>query len=111
MFPAADDKGYISSYSHYGIHEEMLRDIVRTEAYRDSMYKNKDAFKDKVISVLVFGGGCLFQASGDQGGRVWLYCWLSNQSCLKANCMPVVNIEKAWLFEYIHTHLSARSNN
>lgn len=42
------DEGYIDGYSHYGIHEEMLKDIVRTLAYRDAMYKNPDAFKDKV---------------------------------------------------------------
>jgi protein arginine N-methyltransferase 1 len=31
------------------MHEEMLRDKVRTEAYRDSIIKNKHLFKDKVI--------------------------------------------------------------
>lgn len=70
MFPAADDKGYISSYSHYGIHEEMLRDVVRTEAYRDSMYKNMDAFKDKVVNVFGLGEvvvSSLTQAFEDQG--------------------------------------------
>lgn len=48
----ADDSHYIKSYSHYGIHEEMLRDTVRTEAYRDSMYKNPDLFKDKVMAAI-----------------------------------------------------------
>lgn len=30
------------------IHEQMLKDRVRTEGYRDFIYENKDVFKDKV---------------------------------------------------------------
>jgi protein arginine N-methyltransferase 3 len=30
------------------IHEEMLKDRVRTESYRDFIYENKDLFKNKV---------------------------------------------------------------
>jgi protein arginine N-methyltransferase 3 len=32
-----DLDGYFKSYAHFGIHEEMLKDKVRTESYRDSM--------------------------------------------------------------------------
>lgn len=42
------DDNYIDSYSHYSIHEEMLRDTVRTLAYRDAMYKNPEVFAGKV---------------------------------------------------------------
>jgi type I protein arginine methyltransferase len=28
---------YFGSYSHFNIHEEMLRDVVRTEAYKKAM--------------------------------------------------------------------------
>ncbi|MGH0137000.1 UNVERIFIED_CONTAM: hypothetical protein FKN15_043141 [Acipenser sinensis] len=44
---ADEDDVYFSSYGHYGIHEEMLKDKVRTESYRDFMYLNPDVFKDK----------------------------------------------------------------
>ena len=37
--PAQDDMYYFDSYSHYGIHEEMLKDEVRTLAYRDALLK------------------------------------------------------------------------
>lgn len=35
----------ILSYSHFGIHEEMLKDEVRTLSYRNSMWWNKHLFK------------------------------------------------------------------
>lgn len=34
-----EDSGYAGSYSHFSIHHEMLSDRVRTEAYRDAIYK------------------------------------------------------------------------
>ncbi|XP_071415204.1 protein arginine N-methyltransferase 3 isoform X3 [Pithys albifrons albifrons] len=42
-----EDGVYFSSYGHYGIHEEMLKDKVRTESYRDFIYQNPHIFKDK----------------------------------------------------------------
>ena len=36
---------YFDSYAHFGIHEEMLKDEVRTCTYRDSMVQNKHLFK------------------------------------------------------------------
>ena len=32
-----------------GIHEEMLKDEVRTKSYRDSIYQNPHLFKDKIV--------------------------------------------------------------
>lgn len=40
---------YFDSYAHFGIHEEMLKDEVRTLTYRNAMYHNKHLFKGKVI--------------------------------------------------------------
>ena len=39
---------YFDSYAHFGIHEEMLKDEVRTLTYRNSMWHNKHLFKNKV---------------------------------------------------------------
>lgn len=39
---------YFDSYAHFGIHEEMLKDEVRTLTYRNAMYHNKHLFKGKV---------------------------------------------------------------
>jgi len=36
---------YADSYAHFGIHEEMLKDEVRTLSYRNSMWHNKHLFK------------------------------------------------------------------
>jgi len=45
---------YFDSYAHFGIHEEMLKDEVRTMTYRNSMYHNKHLFRGKVV----LEGGC-----------------------------------------------------
>ena len=48
----ADDKTskdyYFDSYSHHGIHEEMLKDEVRTRTYQMAILQNAHLFKDKV---------------------------------------------------------------
>ena len=56
---------YFDSYSHYGIHEEMLKDKVRTTSYRDAIYNNKHMFKDKIVLDVGCGTGilCMFAAS------------------------------------------------
>lgn len=59
---------YFDSYAHFGIHEEMLKDEVRTLTYRNAMYHNKHLFKGKVCnqSIFFFFGSflvCLFLIS------------------------------------------------
>lgn len=39
---------YFDSYAHFGIHEEMLKDEVRTLTYRNAIYHNKHLFQGKV---------------------------------------------------------------
>lgn len=39
------------------IHETMLKDAVRTDAYRDFIYENKNIFKDKVVLDIGCGTG------------------------------------------------------
>ncbi|XP_065843583.1 protein arginine N-methyltransferase 1-like [Oscarella lobularis] len=50
---------YFDSYAHYGIHEEMLKDEVRTLTYRDSIYQNKHLFRGKVVLDVGCGTGIL----------------------------------------------------
>eukprot|EP00118_Oscarella_pearsei_P023049 m.271476 g.271476 ORF g.271476 m.271476 type:complete len:216 (+) comp40550_c1_seq21:79-726(+) len=50
---------YFDSYAHYGIHEEMLKDEVRTLTYRDAIYQNKHLFKGKVVLDVGCGTGIL----------------------------------------------------
>lgn len=40
---------YFDSYSHFGIHEEMLKDEVRTKSYMNAILLNKHLFKDKIV--------------------------------------------------------------
>ncbi|XP_060188432.1 probable protein arginine N-methyltransferase 1 [Lycium barbarum] len=50
---------YFDSYSHFGIHEEMLKDVVRTKTYQDVIYKNSFLIKDKVVLDVGAGTGIL----------------------------------------------------
>ncbi|KAF3439573.1 hypothetical protein FNV43_RR17851 [Rhamnella rubrinervis] len=59
----SDDKTsadyYFDSYSHFGIHEEMLKDVVRTKTYQNVIYQNKFLFKDKIVLDVGAGTGIL----------------------------------------------------
>eukprot|EP01022_Parablepharisma_sp_SALTPOND_P006615 TRINITY_DN1267_c0_g1_i1.p2 TRINITY_DN1267_c0_g1~~TRINITY_DN1267_c0_g1_i1.p2 ORF type:complete len:433 (+),score=64.06 TRINITY_DN1267_c0_g1_i1:872-2170(+) len=50
---------YFGSYSHFGIHEEMLKDEVRTKSYMIACLNNKEQFKDKIVLDLGCGTGIL----------------------------------------------------
>ncbi|PVV00912.1 hypothetical protein BB560_004690, partial [Smittium megazygosporum] len=50
---------YFDSYSYNDIHLEMLKDTVRTDAYRDFIYNNKLFFKDKIVLDVGCGTGIL----------------------------------------------------
>lgn len=47
--PQKVDGYYFDSYAHLSIHEDMIRDKARTDAYRDAMIQNKRDFADKVV--------------------------------------------------------------
>ncbi|KAF5518224.1 Protein arginine N-methyltransferase 1 [Colletotrichum aenigma] len=46
---AHSEQHYFKSYDHHGIHEEMLKDEVRTRSYMNAIVQNKHLFKDKVV--------------------------------------------------------------
>ena len=50
---------YFNSYSSYYIHEQMLKDRIRTGTYQDAILKNPDIFKDKVVLDIGCGTGIL----------------------------------------------------
>lgn len=52
-----------------GIHEEMLKDEVRTLTYRKSMWDNKHLFKDKVVLDVGCGTGILSMFAARAGAK------------------------------------------
>ncbi|KAI9888459.1 MAG: hypothetical protein M1814_006906 [Vezdaea aestivalis] len=64
-----DDTHYFQSYGYNDIHETMLKDTIRTDAYRDFIYLNKDIFKDKVVLDIGCGTGILSMFCAKAGAR------------------------------------------
>jgi 2-polyprenyl-3-methyl-5-hydroxy-6-metoxy-1,4-benzoquinol methylase len=60
---------YFDSYAHFGIHEEMLKDEVRTLTYRNAIYHNRHLFKDKVVMDVGSGTGILSMFAAKAGAR------------------------------------------
>ncbi|KAI9500480.1 S-adenosyl-L-methionine-dependent methyltransferase [Coemansia spiralis] len=60
---------YFDSYAHFGIHEEMLKDEVRTMSYRDSILKNRAIFKDKIVLDVGCGTGILSMFAAKAGAK------------------------------------------
>jgi len=55
---------YFNSYAHFGIHEEMLKDSVRTGAYQRAIMQNRHLFEGKTVLDVGSGTGilCMFAA-------------------------------------------------
>lgn len=60
---------YFDSYSHFGIHEEMLKDSVRTESYRKAIQLNPGLFKDKIVLDVGCGTGILSMFAARAGAK------------------------------------------
>lgn len=60
---------YFNGYAHNDIHEQMLKDKARTEAYRDFVYENKDVFKDKIVLDVGCGTGILSMFAARAGAK------------------------------------------
>ena len=60
---------YFNSYSNFYIHEEMLKDKVRTGAYQKAILENKEIFKDKIVLDIGSGTGILSFFAAQAGAK------------------------------------------
>ena len=60
---------YFDSYSHFSIHEEMIKDTVRTDSYRKAIVFNKHLFHDKVVLDVGCGTGILSMFAAKAGAK------------------------------------------
>jgi len=58
---------YFDSYAHHGIHEEMLKDQVRTHTYRDAILNNQHLFRNKIVLDVGCGTGILSMFAAQAG--------------------------------------------
>lgn len=67
-----DDKSddyYYTAYSHFGIHEEMLKDEVRTGTYQRAILEHPHLFKDKIVLDIGCGSGILSLFAAQAGAK------------------------------------------
>ena len=60
---------YFDGYSHFSIHEEMLKDTVRTKTYMKSIVNNPELFRDKVVLDVGSGTGILSIFAAKSGAK------------------------------------------
>ena len=60
---------YFNSYSSYYIHEQMLKDKIRTGTYQDAIKNNPDVFKDKIVLDIGSGTGILSIFAAKAGAK------------------------------------------
>ncbi|CAH8546257.1 unnamed protein product [Schistosoma rodhaini] len=67
---------YFDSYAHFGIHEEMLKDEIRTLTYRSALIHNKHLVRDKVVLDVGCGTAilCLFAIKAGAKHAIGIDC-------------------------------------
>nr|AQT40925.1 protein arginine N-methyltransferase 1 transcript variant 18 [Homo sapiens] len=87
---------YFDSYAHFGIHEEMLKDEVRTLTYRNSMFHNRHLFKDKVVLDVGSGTGILCMFAAKAGARKVIGIECSSISDYAVKIVKANKLDHGW---------------
>ncbi|KAE9605193.1 putative methyltransferase [Lupinus albus] len=83
--PCTDfDIAYFHSYSHLGIHHEMIKDRVRTETYREAIMRHQSFIAGKVVVDVGCGTGILSIFCA-QAGAKRVYAVDASEIALQAN--------------------------
>ncbi|XP_015946945.1 probable protein arginine N-methyltransferase 6 [Arachis duranensis] len=83
--PCTDfDMAYFHSYAHLGIHEEMIKDRVRTETYREAIMRHQSFIAGKVVVDVGCGTGILAIFCA-QAGAKRVYAVDASDIALQAN--------------------------
>ncbi|KIW04003.1 uncharacterized protein PV09_04830 [Verruconis gallopava] len=80
---------YFESYSYNAIHEEMLKDKVRTDAYRDFIYEHKHLFANKIVLDVGCGTGIL------------------SMFCARAGAARVIAVDNSDIIDKARAHVFA----
>jgi len=67
--PPGSDDYYFESYDNFGIHQDMIKDSVRTDAYMKAICGNPQLFKDKVVLDVGCGTGILSLFAAEAGAK------------------------------------------
>lgn len=79
---------YFDSYSHFGIHEEMLKDQVRTNAYLKAIEQNKHLIEGKIVLDVGCGTGILSLFCAKFGNAKKVYA--VDMSNIAIQCQEIV---------------------
>ncbi|KAI4358038.1 hypothetical protein L6164_001948 [Bauhinia variegata] len=78
------DMAYFNSYAHVGIHEEMIKDRVRTETYRAAIMRHQNFIAGKVVMDVGCGTGILSIFCA-QAGAKRVYAVDASEIAVQAN--------------------------
>lgn len=97
--PSKPQDKYFESYSHYGIHEDMLKDKQRTKAFKSAILNNKFLFKDKIVLDIGCGTGILSFFAAKAGAS---HVYAIDNSSIILSAMQIAEINKFSKITFIH---------